>query len=253
MKTEQDLQNINAPQNARRQNQQHQHSHQKQLKVSQAGLVITRLLFVLFGTKSKCLYSTKPNQLRFQKTKKNPILPQPFNTFFVGVTMCDFWVQHLQCMLLLPGHGILCWTLHHYHTGSKISMLLQIPGPANQTTTPRHELCCSSAEASRSHASRALCLLQDCIAAAEKILQESKAEFSHMESYKSQLQLIWSREDVQSWLTLFTNIISDGQKALAAVVDASTAKDQVRIGVFFSSQLHSTFSVCQIHPGSHIE
>lgn len=75
-------------------------------------------------------------------------------------------------------------------------------------------------------------MLQDCIAAAEKILQESKAEFSHMESYKSHLQLIWSREDVQSWLTLFTNIISDSQKALAAVVEASTSKDQVRIGVF---------------------
>jgi len=37
MKTEQDLQNINAPQEARRQNQQHQHCHQKQLKVSEAG------------------------------------------------------------------------------------------------------------------------------------------------------------------------------------------------------------------------
>ncbi|KAL0052069.1 hypothetical protein WJX82_007375 [Trebouxia sp. C0006] len=68
--------------------------------------------------------------------------------------------------------------------------------------------------------------LKDCIAAAEKILQESKAEFSHMESYKSQLQLIWSRDDVQSWLTLFINIIDDSQKALAAMVDASTAKDQ---------------------------
>ncbi|DBA87427.1 TPA: hypothetical protein ACH3X1_004471 [Trebouxia sp. C0004] len=68
--------------------------------------------------------------------------------------------------------------------------------------------------------------LKDCIAAAEKILQESKAEFSHMESYKSQLQLVWSREDVQSWLTLFTSIIADSQKALAAVVEASTTKDQ---------------------------
>ena len=97
-----------------------------------------------------------------------------------------------------------------------------------------------------------VCLLQDCIAAAEKILQESRSEFSHMESYKSQLQLIWSRDDAQSWLTLFTNIISDSQNALAAMVDASTGKDQVRIGVFVSSQLHSTFSAYSNHPGSHI-
>ncbi len=46
-KTEQDLFNINAPQSARKQNQQHQHSHQKQLKVSKAGLILTCLLFVL--------------------------------------------------------------------------------------------------------------------------------------------------------------------------------------------------------------
>ena len=103
-------------------------------------------------------------------------------------------------------------------------------------------LCCKTS----------VCLLQDCIATAEKILQESKAEFSHMESYKSQLQLIWSRDDVQSWLTLFINIIDDSQKALAAMVDASTAKDQVRIGVFVSSQLPSTFSVSTVQPGSHI-
>ncbi len=83
-------------------------------------------------------------------------------------------------------------------------------------------------------------------------MQESKAEFSHMESYKSQLQLIWSRDDVQSWLTLFTNIIADSQKALAAMVDASTGKDQVSIGVFVSSQLPSTFSVSPNHSGSHI-
>ena len=57
IKTEQDLQNINAPQNAKRQNQQHQHSHQKQLKVSQAGLVVICLLFVLFGTMSSvCIH-----------------------------------------------------------------------------------------------------------------------------------------------------------------------------------------------------
>ena len=54
-KTEQDLFNINASQSARKQNQQHQHSHQKQLKVSQAGLVVARVLFVAFGTKSKRL------------------------------------------------------------------------------------------------------------------------------------------------------------------------------------------------------
>ena len=86
-----------------------------------------------------------------------------------------------------------------------------------------------------------VCLLQDCIAAAEKILQESKAEFSHMESYKSQLQLIWSRDDVQSWLTLFTNIIDDSQKALAAMIDASTAKDQVRIGALVSNQYQFSY------------
>ena len=85
-------------------------------------------------------------------------------------------------------------------------------------------------------------LLQDCIAAAERILQNSKAEFSHMESYKSQLQLIWSREDVQRWLTLFTCIIADSQKALAAVVEASTNKDQVKFGAFVSNQSQFTIS-----------
>jgi len=94
-------------------------------------------------------------------------------------------------------------------------------------------------------------LLQDCTAAAEKIMQESKAEFSHMESYKTQLQLIWSREDVQSWLTLFTNIIADSQKALAAVIEAPISKDQVRIGVSVSSQFQFTFSVFRIQLGSH--
>ena len=80
-KTEQDLFNINASQSARKQNQQHQQSHQKQLKVSQAGLVMICLLFVLFG-KIQNVCNEQVKVIMFYIKRK----ASTTQTIFVGMT-----------------------------------------------------------------------------------------------------------------------------------------------------------------------
>ncbi len=70
-------------------------------------------------------------------------------------------------------------------------------------------------------------VLQDLVAASVKTLQESRVEVQRMDWHRGQLQLIWSREDVQSWLTAFSNVISDTQQAHGAVLDAALNLGQV--------------------------
>ena len=69
--------------------------------------------------------------------------------------------------------------------------------------------------------------MQGLVASIERVMRESREYAKAMDRYKPQLHSIWSKEDVQSWVSSFSTVIKQTQAAYDVAIEATKNKGQV--------------------------
>ena len=69
--------------------------------------------------------------------------------------------------------------------------------------------------------------MQEYVALGTDMLEGSQSQFREVEWHKDLLHQLWSPEDVQTWVTAFTECVSESQKALEAILTAAKSQGQV--------------------------
>ena len=92
------------------------------------------------------------------------------------------------------------------------------------------------------------CTMQGLVATIERTMRESREYVKAMDRYKTQLYSIWAREDVQTWVTAFNELLDQTQAAHNTALDAARSKDQVCSLGHCRRPLFRPFVLCPASP-----